>query len=99
MFNFANITSQFSVNAMFAIVDLQKAIHFDVHVTVHRNKFRTIKPTRCTNFSQFYFGMKLYMFQTVPASIIRSFSLYTKAMVYVISVCEQLAKQDQKVPS
>jgi len=26
--------------------------------------------------SQIYFGMKLYMFQTVPASIVRSFSLY-----------------------
>jgi len=26
--------------------------------------------------SQIYFGMKLYMFQTVPLSIIRSFSLY-----------------------
>ena len=26
-------------------------LEFDVHVTVHRNKFRIIKPTRCTNFS------------------------------------------------
>jgi hypothetical protein len=32
-----------------------------------------IKPTRCTNFSNF--GMKRYMFRTVPLSIIRSFSL------------------------
>jgi len=32
-----------------------------------------------TNFSHFfYFGMKLYMFRTVPLSIIRSFSLYTQ---------------------
>ena len=45
--------------------------------TVHRDKFRIIKPTRCTNFS-IYFGMKLYMFRTVPLSIIRSFSLYTQ---------------------
>jgi hypothetical protein len=36
-----------------------------------------IKPTRCTNFS-IYFGMKLYMFRTVPLSIIRSYSLYTQ---------------------
>ena len=28
------------------------------------------------SFSQIYFGMKLYMFRTVPVSIIRSFSLY-----------------------
>jgi hypothetical protein len=33
--------------------------------------------------------MKLYMFLTVPLSIIRSVSLYT-AMVYVIQVCRQL---------
>ena len=25
--------------------------YFDVHVTVHRDKFLIIKPTRCTNFS------------------------------------------------
>ena len=36
--------------------------------------------------------MKLYMFRTVPLSIIRSFSLYT-AMVYVIRVCRQLASR------
>jgi len=46
-------------------------------VTVHRDKFLIIKPTRCTNFSKFYFGMKLYVFRTV-LSIIRSFSLYTQ---------------------
>jgi hypothetical protein len=50
----------------------------DVHVTVHRDKFLIIEPTRCTNFSKFYFWMKLYVFQTVPLSIIRSFSLYTQ---------------------
>jgi len=35
-----------------------------------------IKPTRCTKFS--IFGIKLYMFRTVPLSIISSFSLYTQ---------------------
>jgi len=44
---------------------------------VHHDKFLTIKPTRCTNFLKFILGMKLYMFRTVPLSIIRSFSLYT----------------------
>ena len=29
-------------------------------------------------FLKFIFGMKLYMFRTVPLSIIRSFSLYTQ---------------------
>jgi len=51
---------------------------FDVHMTVHRDKFLIIKPTRCTNFSEFIIGMKIYMFRTVPPSIIRSFSLYTQ---------------------
>jgi len=33
------------------------------------------------------------MFQTVPLSIIRSFSLYTQQMVYVIQVCWQLTSR------
>jgi len=37
-----------------------------------------IKPTRYTNFSKFVFRIKLYMFRTVPLSIIRNFSLYTQ---------------------
>jgi len=41
---------------------------FDVHVTVHRDKFLIMEPTRCTNFSKcFYFGLKLYMFHRDPA--------------------------------
>jgi len=27
---------------------------FDVHVAVHRDKFRKIKPTRCTDFSNLF---------------------------------------------
>ena len=37
-------------------------------------------------FLKFIFGIKLYMFPTVPLSIIRSFSLCT-ATVYVTQVC------------
>jgi hypothetical protein len=40
--------------------------------------FLTIKPTRCTNFLKFILKMKLYMFRTVPLSIIRSYSPYTQ---------------------
>jgi len=53
-----------------------------------KNKFEKflikfiIKPTRCTNFSIF-FGIKLYMFRTVPLSIIRDFSLYTQQYIEV----------------
>ena len=38
----------------FSCVTLRNAI-FDVHVTVHRDKFLIIKPTRCTNFSNLLF--------------------------------------------
>ena len=37
-------------------------------------------------FLKFIFGMKLYMFRTVPLSIIRIFSLYTHQW-YTIAVC------------
>ena len=40
--------------------------------------------------SQIYFGRKICMFQTVPLSIIRSFSLYIQQW-YVIQFCWQLA--------
>jgi hypothetical protein len=61
------------------------SLQYHVHVTVHRNKFLTIKPTRCTNFTN-YFGMNLYMFRTVPLSIIRSTFTVHSAMVYVIQL-------------
>ena len=49
-------------------------------------------------FLKFIFGIKHYMFRTVPLSIIRSFSLYTQqwymsysladsCMTYTIAVC------------
>ena len=44
-------------------------------------------------FLKFIFGIKLYMFRTVPLSIIRSFSLYTQQYVYVIQVSWLLASR------
>ena len=41
---------------------------------------------------KFIFGIKIYMFRTVPVSIIRNFSLYTQQR-YVIQVCWQLASR------
>jgi hypothetical protein len=43
--------------------------------------------------SQIYFGKKLYMFRTVPLSIIQEFFTVYTAMVYVIQVCRQLASR------
>jgi len=37
--------------------------------------------------------MKLYMFRTVPLSIIRSLFTVNSAMVYVIQVCRQLSSR------
>jgi len=37
--------------------------------------------------------MKLYMFRTVPMSIIRSLSTVHSTMVYVIQVCRQLSSR------
>jgi len=37
--------------------------------------------------------MKLYMFQTVPLSIIRSLFTVHSAMVYVIQICRQLTSR------
>ena len=48
--------------------------HTHTHVYIYIY-FLVVKPTRCTNF---IFGIKLYMFRTVPLSIIRSFPLYTQ---------------------
>ena len=44
---------------------------------MHRDQFLIINQPDAS-VSQIYFGMKLYMFRTVPLSIIRSFSLYTQ---------------------
>ena len=43
---------------------LRQGGQFDVHVTVHRDKFHIIKPRRFTNFTILVFEMKLYMFRT-----------------------------------
>jgi len=59
-------------------------VEYDVHVTVHRDKFLQQNPTRCTNFSNFVFGIRLYMFRAVPLSIIRSFSLCAITNLYDI---------------
>jgi len=43
--------------------------------------------------SQIYFGMKLYMFRTVPVSIIRSLFTIDPAILYVTQVCRQLSSR------
>ena len=65
-----------SVNSNFII--LNKNVLFYVHVTVHRNKFLFNKTNRGTNFSEFIFVNKFYMFRAFPLPIIKSFKLYIR---------------------
>jgi len=50
---------------------------FDVHVTVHRETFLIIKPTRCTNFWNLFWNETLHVSDSF-SSIIRSFPQYTR---------------------
>jgi len=86
-------TSRMGAPCTYDISRLRVKFDFDVHVTVHRDKFLIIKPTRCTNFSNLFFGRKLYMFRTDPLSIISNFFIVHTAMVYVIQVCWQLVSR------
>jgi hypothetical protein len=51
---------------------------FYVRVTVHRDKFPHNKTNQMHYFLKFILEMKLYVFRTVPLSIIGSYSLYTQ---------------------
>ena len=44
------------------------------------------KTNELHQFLKFIFGIELYMFRTVPLSIIRSLALYTKQQIYVIQI-------------
>jgi len=57
------------------------------------------KPNQMHNISNlFYFGTTLYMFRTVPQSIIRSLRLHIQHHVYVIQVlCLPASKQPQNL--
>jgi len=65
---------------------------FDVHVTVHRDKFRIIKPTRCTNFSILFWNDTLHILASSSVHHQEYFTVHM-AMVYVIPVCGQLASR------
>ena len=69
--------------------EVQRVIVHVMKTHDYQGSILMIKPTRCTNFSNLLFGIKLYMFRTVPLSIIRSFFTVHAAMVYVLTACEQ----------
>jgi hypothetical protein len=61
-------------------------------VTVHRDKFRIIKPTRRTNFSISFWNETLHVSDNSSAHHQEFFTVHT-AMVYVIPVCGQVASR------
>ena len=66
--------------------------YFDVHVTVHRDKFLIIKPTRCTNFSNLFLKWNSKCFEQFLCPSSGVFTVHT-AMVYVIQICWQLVSR------
>ena len=58
------------------------SICFDVHVTVHRDKFHIIKPTGCTYFSNLFWNETLHVLYSFSVHHQELFTVYT-AMVYV----------------
>jgi hypothetical protein len=59
---------------------------FDVHVTVHRDKFLIIKQTICANFSDLFLKWNSTCFGQFLCPSSGSLTVHT-AMVYVIQVC------------
>jgi hypothetical protein len=68
---------------------------FDFHVTVHRDKFLTIKPTRWTNYLNLFLeGNSTCFGQFLCPSSGVFFTVHT-AMVYVIQVFSQLVSRSE----
>jgi hypothetical protein len=62
----------------------------DVRVTVHREKFLIIKPTRCNNFSNLFWNETLHVSDSSSVHHQESFTVHT-AMVHtgLLTACEQ----------
>jgi hypothetical protein len=65
---------------------------FDVHVTMHHDKFLIIKPTRCTNFSNLIWNEILHVSDSFSVHHQEFFIVHT-AVVYVTQFCWQLASK------
>jgi len=64
-------------------------IYFDVHVTVYRNKFSTIKPTRCTKFSHLYWNETLHVSDSFSVHHQEFFTVHTAIRTVLLTACEQ----------
>ena len=68
------------------VVVMMMMIIYDVHVTVHRDKFLIIKPTRYANLSNLFWNETLHVSDSSSVHHQEFFTIHT-AMVYVIQVC------------
>jgi len=84
--NFRNDFSTILLPLGVSAVAFNKYINFDVHVTVHRDKFLIIKPTRCTNFSILFWNESLHVSGGSSVHHQEFFTVHT-TVVYVIQVC------------
>jgi hypothetical protein len=65
---------------------------FDVHVTVHRDKFHVIRATRWTKFSNLFWNVILHVSYSSSVHHQEFFTVRT-AMVYVTQFCWHLARR------
>jgi hypothetical protein len=73
----SNFWASFRVKTAISTYAQLSIITYQEQCNIHTWLFLTIKPLDAL-IPQIYFGMKLYMFRTVPLSIVGSFSLYTQ---------------------
>jgi len=73
-------TGTLSIISSFSLHTQQWYMSYWLRSGLGRKSWKNLKtkPTRCTNFSNLFFGIKLYMFRTGTLSIINSFSLQTQ---------------------
>jgi len=61
-------------------------VNFDLHVTIQRDKFLTVKPTICTNYSNLFWNETLHVSDSSSVHH-QEFSTVHTAMIYDIQVC------------
>ena len=73
---------------------------FDVHVTVHRDKFLIIKPTRCPNFSNLFWNETLHILDSSSVHHQEFFTVHTAVVCHtcLLTACEQ-DQDETAVPS
>jgi hypothetical protein len=68
------------------LIGARSVVQFDLHVTVHLDKFLIIRPTRYTNLSNLLWNETLHVSDSSSVHRQEFFTLRT-AMVYVKQVC------------